>query len=277
MDSWLSWLPIVAVLSFLVGVEVVRWVRKGARKLATLPPSLLRLVLAAVPCVVPCLNVHKRDALRDRLLGQFLAVYLVSRTLYMIKVYSQRQMHSAQWPFLVWNGYSVAFNGAAYGMWRSGTSRETTALFWGWCYTVQEVFLAFGAEGGHGEGVTASLIWGAGLLYPVLIALVGQSKWAWAMLVTQLLGCFFARRFSSPFLPVELIQREGWTIPANLALLLLAMVSLHVRNAQQVPLLSCCVCMWCVCVLCYVCVLCVVCGVCVCVCVCVCELCVVLT
>jgi hypothetical protein len=87
---------------------------------------------------------------------------------------------------------------------------------------------------GEEEAMTACFLWAAGITHPLFVALLGETKLGWGMLVVQFLGCFTAGRFVSPFLPAEYARAVSWSLPGFLALALLSAIVLYGRIGQQV-------------------------------------------
>ncbi len=186
-----------------------------------------------------------RELVRDRMLRQILYVDAVKRMFYGVRV---ALLPSAHWSVRVWSGW-VLMDIIAMWLWRLGWPRDRALSVWGWLYTVQvtfapsrpcfdetskkAIFLAWGAEG-DGEAVTGSFIWGAGVVYPVVVALLGQPKLAWTMLVMQLVGVATAQRLVSPYLPSDLVHAETWAHPVLLTFWLLGVVTIHMASSQQV-------------------------------------------
>ncbi len=71
-----------------------------------------------------------------------------------------------------------------------------------------------------------------------MVALLGHPKFAWAMFGAQLVGVATAKRFVEPYLPSEWVRGETWSLPASMAVGLLAVFTLKSSSTEEVCMLG---------------------------------------
>jgi hypothetical protein len=118
---------LLGVLWFLASASVVRWVWIRTRKPAlSLSPTELR------------------EVLRDRVFGQMAIILMVTRFSFAATVFSEPSSH---WSLHVWSIWGYVVNVGVLFAWRLGLKRAHALQVWGWCHTLQNVYLAWGSRG----------------------------------------------------------------------------------------------------------------------------------
>lgn len=118
-----------------------------------------------------------REYLRDQLFAFFLRVYVAASvpTVFVIAlvgvVVESNGDRVLPLSMQVWIAWAAFFNSTSVVLWHLRFNHRAVVSLWGWCYTLQSVYLAWGA--GKIHAIDGAFVWGATGGYIVLVALLG--------------------------------------------------------------------------------------------------------